>query len=131
MKKNKVLLVDIIIFIFFGLLYYLIELLYRGYSHWSMIILAGLLGLLIGLLDEKNKNIPISIQAFIGMILATIGEGITGLIVNVWLGLNVWNYSDLRFTFFYGQCNLYFCIAWFVLSLICIKLDNVIRKFIS
>jgi len=59
------------------------------------------------------------------MIIATLGEGITGLIVNVWLGLNVWHYNVLPF--FWAQCSVLFCIAWYFLSMLCIFMDDIIR----
>ena len=59
------------------------------------------------------------------MIIATIGEGITGLIVNVLLNLNVWHYNVLPF--FWGQCSVPFCLAWYGLSGVCIIIDDYIR----
>lgn len=118
---------NIIIFLCFGLSYYFIEIMFRGYSHYSMFLLSGLCGFLIGLINEVNKDIPLYLQAIIGTIIGTVGEGITGIFVNIIFNLNVWDYSDLPFTFFFGQCNLLFCIAWFFLSIIAIKLDDKIR----
>ena len=52
-------------------------------------------------------------------ILCTLGEGVTGLIVNVYLGLNVWDYSNLPFTFFCGQCNAFFVLGWaFIIGIV-------------
>ena len=35
--------------------------------------------------------------------------------MNVWLKLNVWDYSNLKGTFALGQCNIFFVFAWVVL----------------
>ena len=90
----------------------MIECFYRGYSDISMFILAGLLGVFC--IDTPNNiwsfNLDYRLQVLISTIFCTVGEGITGLIVNVWLGLNVWNYSNLWGTFFFGQCNIFFCV---------------------
>ena len=43
----------------------------------------------------------------IGTLGVLVLEFITGLIVNRWLGLNVWDYSDLRFNIM-GQVSLLF-----------------------
>ena len=105
------------LFILCGTIYYVIELFYRGYSHTSMFFLAGLLGILC--IDTPNNifgyDLDYSVQILISTTLCTIGEGITGLIVNIKMGLNVWDYSSLPFTFFCGQCNLFFVFAWMLI----------------
>lgn len=118
---------NLFLFVVFGSIYFLIECLWKGHiTHWSMFVLAGIVGFLIG---DINEHIPWEMlfleQCAIGMIIATIGEAMTGQIVNIWLNLNVWHYE--KFAFYYGQCSLIFCLAWFVLSGVCILLDDFIR----
>lgn len=114
MNTLKHIIRKIILFFLCGSIYYGIELMYRGWSHSSMFILAGILGVLC--IDTPNNifgyDLDYSIQVLISTILCTFGEGITGLIVNVKMGLNVWNYNGIPFTFFWGQCNLYYACAW-------------------
>lgn len=117
----KTLIKKVILFLTSGYIYYLLECLYRGYSHYSMFILVGLLSVFC--IDMPNNiygyDLDYRIQVLISSVCATLGEFLTGLIVNVWLKLNVWDYSDLPFTFAFGQCNLFFCIAWvFLIGLI-------------
>lgn len=119
------------LFSIYGSIYYSLEVLYRGYSHISMYILAGVLGVAIGLINEITPKINIWLETLIGTIIATIGEGVTGIIVNNILHLNVWDYSNLPFTFFYGQCNLIFCLIWFILTYIVIKLDDYLRSLMD
>ena len=121
----------IALFLIYGSIYYGLEVLYRGYSHVSMFILSGVLGVAIGLINEITPKINIWLESLIGTIIATIGEGVTGIIVNNILHLNVWDYSDLPFTFFYGQCNLIFCLIWFILTYIVIKLDDYLRSLMD
>ena len=40
------------LFLIGGALYYVIEILWRGYSHWSMFILGGICFVIMGLLNE-------------------------------------------------------------------------------
>lgn len=115
MKRTLLSLLRIsILFIACGAIYVSIELLFRGYSHWSMFILAGILGVFC--IDTPNNiygfDLDYRIQVAISTILCTLGEGLTGLYVNIYKGWNVWNYSSLPFTFFWGQCNLFFVLAW-------------------
>lgn len=121
---------NLIIFIIFGITYVGIELLYRGHSHISMFFLGGLCGLLIGLINEYTPKMNIILQMFMGTTIITTLEFITGCVVNLWLGLNVWDYSNLRFNIM-GQISLIFSFAWFVLSYFVIKLDDYIRDKIE
>ncbi|MBO5167155.1 MAG: hypothetical protein IJ405_03735 [Lachnospiraceae bacterium] len=106
-----------ILFMLCGSAYYCIELLWRGHSHISMLLLAGFLGVFC--IDAPNNiwgyELDYLVQIGISTLLCTLGEGIVGLIVNIWLGLKVWDYSELPFTFFWGQCNIFFVVAWILL----------------
>ena len=117
---------NIIIFIIFGISYYLLEILWRGYSHWTMIIVGGLCGLLIGLINEITPKINTVLQMLLGSVIVTIIEFVTGYIINIKLDLNIWDYSNLKFNIL-GQVSLLFSILWFFLSYIVIKLDDCIR----
>ena len=123
----KILLKNIVLFVIFGTLYFGIECAYKGHlTHWSMFILAGIVGVLIGGINEYIPwEMPFWQQCSIGMLIATVGEAITGLIVNVWLGLNVWHYNIMPFL--WGQCSVPFMVAWFILAGVCILLDDIIR----
>ena len=117
----------LILFLIFGAIYFEIECIWKGHlTHWSMFVLAGMIGILIGSINERIPwEMPFWQQCTIGMIIATLGEGITGIIVNKILGLNVWHYNILPF--FYGQCSIPFMIAWFFLAGACIVMDDYIR----
>ena len=125
----KQILKNIILFLVFGTIYFIIECIWKGHlTHWSMFILAGIIGTLIGGINEYIPwEMPFWQQCVIGMGLATLGEGITGLIVNKWLNLGVWDYSHTPLNFFFGQCCVPFCIAWFFLAALCIVIDDWIR----
>ena len=107
-----------------GLIYILIELLWRGHTHISMFILGGVCFVAIGLINELFPwELGIVWQSMIGTVIVTVCEFITGLVVNVWLGLNVWDYSNMPFNVM-GQICLPFSLAWVVLSAIAIVLDD-------
>lgn len=106
------------LFLSCGFIYCMIEILFRGWSHLSMFILTGFLGIFC--VDSINNTLSFDcdyiVQILISTILCTIGEGISGIILNVWLQLNVWDYSKMTFgTFFFGQCNVLFCFAWMLI----------------
>ena len=126
----KKLLKNLLIFSIFGLTYGLIEILWRGYTHPSMLIVGGICGLLIGLLNEKNKKMNLLQQMLIGMVIVTVLEFVSGIVLNLLLGLNVWDYSNMRFNLL-GQVCPQFCIAWFFLSYFVIRIDDFLRKAIN
>ena len=121
---------NLLIFSIFGLTYGLIEILWRGYTHPSMVIVGGTCGLLIGLLNERNKEMNLLLQMVEGMVIVTVLEFVSGIILNLYLGLNVWDYSNMRFNLL-GQVCPQFCIAWFFLSYFVIRIDDLLRETIN
>lgn len=110
-----------------GFLYYVLEILWRGHSHWTMILLGGICFTSVGILNEHiSWNMPVELQMLSGGIIITILEFITGCIVNVWLGWNVWDYSSMPLNIM-GQICLQFTGLWVLLSLIIIFLDDWLR----
>ena len=120
---------NLFLFAVFSLLYGTIETAWKGeITHWSMFVLGGLVGVLIGSINEIFPwELSFWYQCLIGTSVATLLEGISGIILNVWFKLGIWDYSHMPLSFFFGQCCLPFCVAWFVLSGICIQFDDYIR----
>ncbi len=116
------------LFLIGGKIYHFIEILWRGYSHWTMFILGGVCFVIMGLLNEHKFqwNDSLIKQSIISACIITVFEFFTGCIVNLWLGWNVWNYSNLPFNIL-GQICLYFFLLWIPLSMIGIILDDWIR----
>lgn len=108
------------LFILGGFAYFYMEIYYRGFSHFSMIICAGLAFIISGSLNHIFKQrISLVVQMLITCFIITILEFITGYIVNIKLGMNVWDYSGLPYNFM-GQICLFYSMLWLVLSIICI-----------
>lgn len=66
---------------------------------------------------------------FLSAIIITFIEFVSGCILNIWLGLNIWDYTDEPFNIL-GQINLKHSFYWFLLSSIGIILDDYIRYFL-
>lgn len=110
-----------------GGVYYLMEIMFRGYSHWSMAVLGGICFVLIGLLDAKySLRFPVWAQMLASAGIITTLEFITGWLLNIKLGLNVWDYGAVPFNLM-GQICLPFTILWFFLSFVGIVLDDYLR----
>lgn len=125
MKKLR----PLILFVIGGLIYILIELVARGRTHWTMFIVGGVAFFLVGCINEKERKMPLIRQMLIGSIVITVLEFLCGCIVNLWLGWNVWDYSNMPLNLL-GQICLPFTVLWFFLSVVGIILDDYIRHLL-
>lgn len=118
---------DLILFVIFGAIYFGLECIWKGAAtHWTMFLVGGLMGVLIGGINEKiGWDMPVFQQCTIGMGVAIFCEAAVGIVLNILLGLDVWHYTKMAF--FWNQCSLPFCVIWFVLGSICIFLDDWLR----
>lgn len=127
MKAIKVLLKYLFLLCVGGSIYYLVEVLYRGYSHYTMFFVGGICFILIGLLNEgMSWDLCIEKQVGLGLAAVLIVEFISGCILNLWLGLHIWDYSKLPFNIL-GQICLPFALLWIPLVVVAILLDDSIR----
>ena len=110
-----------------GLLYILIELLWRGRSHWTMFFLGGVCFVALGLINEVLPwSMPLWQQTLIGTAIITVLEFLTGCVVNLWLGWTVWDYSGLPGNIL-GQICPQYILLWLPVSLAGIVLDDWLR----
>ena len=120
----------LVLFLFGAVLYAAIEILWRGHTHWTMAVLGGLLFLLLGGLNNWLPwDMPLLWQIIIGTAIVTAAEFVAGCILNLWLGLEIWDYSNLPGNIL-GQICPQFTLAWAGLSLIAIVLDDYIRYWL-
>lgn len=115
-----------ILFSIGGLLYMLLEIGFSGSTHWTMGALGGICFILIGLIDSYY-DLPLYKQMFLGTIIITALEFISGVILNLGFQLDIWNYSNLPLNIL-GQVCLPFSLLWFLLCLPAILLDDWIRS---
>lgn len=95
-----------------GCIYYCFELIFRGFSHWSMFVLGGVCFLFFYLQGSMVRwEDPMWRQILRCILFVTAMEFTTGIIVNKWLGLGVWDYSRLPFQLF-GQICLQFTVIF-------------------
>lgn len=110
--------------------YYFIEVLWDGNSHWTMALLGGICFIAIGLINEfLSWDTSMWIQALIGSVIVTILEFIFGCVLNIWLKLGIWDYSQMPLNIF-GQVCLVFSMFWFFLSILAILLDDYLRYWL-
>jgi Predicted membrane protein len=101
-----------------------------GWTSLWMFLIGGMCGIIIGSLNDSPKyyNLKMWQQILIGGTLITLVELLTGIFFNLYLGLHIWDYSNLRFNFL-GQICLQNCIWWYVLPVIIIWLDDVLSFY--
>jgi uncharacterized membrane protein len=111
-----------------GMMYFTAEGFWRGWTNIVMLFIGGLCCVLIGLLDEfpKHYNLKIWQQCILGTTIILIIEFISGLIVNIWLKLHIWDYSD-RWGNIKGQICITYGFLWFILTPFVIWLDDFLR----
>ncbi len=117
-------------FITFGLgafLYALIEVLWRGHTHWSMMLAGGLCFLSFSAISERLSKYRLSFKCLIGSLTVTAIEFIFGVVFNLILKKGVWDYSDKPFNLF-GQICLLFSVLWGLLCIIAIPFAHKVKK---
>lgn len=120
----------LVLFCIGAVVYALVEILWRGYTYWTMAVLGGLLFLLIGGINNWIPwDMPLCLQAIIGSLLVTGAELIAGVVLNIWLGFGIWDYSGMPFNIL-GQICPQFTAAWAGLSIVAIVLDDYIRYWL-
>lgn len=110
-----------------GLIYVLIEVAWRGYSHWTMFLLGGLCFFYAGIQNEYTEwDYPFWKQIIKVTACITGAEFATGCIINLWLNWDVWDYSHVQFNVL-GQICMPYALLWMPLSAVAIILDDYLR----
>ncbi len=113
-----------------GAVYVCLELLFRGRSHWTMAVLGGVLFLIIGSFNEILPwEMPLLLQAVLGAVVVTMAELAAGILLNRWMGLGIWDYSNMPFNL-WGQICLPFSVLWVFLAGIAVVLDDWLRYWL-
>lgn len=120
-----------------GAVYFLLEVLWKEIGghperiHWSMLVVAVILSLA---LERGGAQCPwewsLPLQAMVCTVLITAVEFVAGLVLNVWIGLDIWDYSNLPLNLC-GQICLWYSALWFVLSLVFIPVFDWLRYLVQ
>ncbi len=103
-----------------------------GKSSLYMFPLGAAIGIILGLFNEGKKvrcTLNVFAQSLIGCLIITILELIAGLILNIWMGFNIWSYANIPLNFLAQVC-LPASILWFLLNPLIFWLDDAIRCYI-
>lgn len=120
-----------------GTVYFLLEVAYKTAAgnpesiSWTMLVLAVLLTIPVERCGEQLPwEVPLWLQALCCAVLVTAVELAAGLILNVWLGLGVWDYSRLPGNL-WGQICPQFFLLWWGLCAVFIPVFDWLRYFVE
>ena len=131
------------LFILLGIFYMATEVTYTAITAWEfrlvgqtslwMFVVGGFLGVLLGMfskgsliLDKKSTYV---MRIFAGALAVTLMELLSGCVLNLWLGFNLWDYSKQPLNFL-GQISLYHSMLWLLFTPFVFWLDAVIRHYV-
>lgn len=115
---------------FGGSVYYGLEVIFRGFSHYSMFLCGGISFYLISRLNRRYSS---SLHLITRMILCTFlilfMELLFGLVFNLFLHRQVWDYSS-HYYHWKGQICLTYAIVWFFISCPVLYLESFFRRWL-
>lgn len=103
-----------------------------GYTSLWMFVVGGICGVLIGNLNDHPRFYDKKIwqQILIGGTTITLAELFSGILLNLILGLNIWDYSKDSFNFM-GQIELKNCLLWYlIITPIIIWFDDMLTYYL-
>ena len=115
-------------FLLGGVGYGLIELMWRGRTHVSMVLTGGACLVAICAVNEKMRGKNIFLRAAVCAAAITAAEFAVGMVVNQYLSLGVWDYGDMPGNILGQICPLY-SFLWFLLCVpICFFVEQMGKK---
>ncbi|MBQ4645364.1 MAG: hypothetical protein IJB72_06375 [Clostridia bacterium] len=119
----------IFLFIIGGIGYGLLEIGFRGFTHWSMVITGGSALISLYLINHTFPNTSIISKALAGCVVITLLEFTVGLIVNKIYSFGVWDYTNSPANIM-GIISLKFSLCWFAISFFMIAVFITLRRII-
>ncbi|MEG1773981.1 MAG: hypothetical protein RR320_03915, partial [Oscillospiraceae bacterium] len=104
-----------------------VEVLWRGFTHWSMSVTGGVCFLLLYIMNLRLRTSSMLQKCLMGAGMITSIEFAVGCVVNLLLGWNVWDYSDMPFHLL-GQVCLFFSMLWFLLCIPGLMLASLLHR---
>lgn len=111
------------IFIIGAVCYGLIEILWRGNTHWTMVLTGGACMVILHWINRRHYELDLWSKCGLGCLCITTVEFCVGWLVNIKLNMMVWDYSD-EFLNVMGQICLEYTALWYFLSIPAIMTSN-------
>lgn len=116
-----------LLFVVGGLVYSTLEIIFRGYTHWSMTILGGICLIVLNKIEEIFGKAFLVKKCVLGSAVITTLEFVVGCIVNIRCRWNVWDYSAIPLNYM-GQICLPFTVLWFFICIPGFQICEFLKK---
>lgn len=103
-----------------------IEMIWRGWTHWSMMIAGGLCFIAFSVVAERFYHRSILFRAGVCAVCVTAIEFVFGVVFNIILGMEVWNYSHMPLNILGQVCPL-FSLMWGGIAILFLPLAEAIN----
>ena len=113
------------VFVTGAVIYSLIEILWRGSTHWTMAVTGGICLMLIHKCNERHDRLDLLSRCSLSSFYITGVEFAVGWLLNVRLHMMIWDYSDKALNVMGQICPEYWA-YWYLLSIPAIMLSTVI-----
>lgn len=112
-----------------AILYPLLEILWRGFTHPSMALAGGICSVLLFAVNDRTRQASLLLRAVASALAITFVELCFGVVCNLCLDLNVWDYSEMPGQLS-GQICLPYSLLWLAISLpVCFLFGKVSDRF--
>ena len=111
-----------------SILYGLTEILWRGWTHWTMLLCGGICFTLMYLVS--GSELSLVKKWLLSTCIITTVEFVAGCIVKLRLHWQVWDYSSLPFNLL-GQICPRFILMWFALSIPGVALCTLLHRLFT
>lgn len=118
---------DGIFFVVGGVGYSLLELLWRGRTHWAMLVAGGVCFILFSRVAERFRMWPLLYKAVLCALCVTAVELVFGLVFNIALDEHIWDYSGVPLNFL-GQVCFSYTVLWGILGLLFVPVADVMNR---
>ena len=107
--------------------YSLLEILWRGYTHWTMALTGGLCFLLLYYLNQRLEGMVLWKKCLAAAFMITGIEFLVGCLVNLTLHWQVWDYTEWPFNI-WGQVCLFYSVLWYLLAIPVLGLCGLLKR---
>ena len=105
-----------------------IESFWRGSTHWTMLLLGGACFLVIYAVTAFGRFV-LPLRWLLCAVFITVMEFLSGCLLNLCLGWDIWDYGDIPGNLL-GQICPFYSACWLLLSIPCSALAHLIRRWL-
>lgn len=110
--------------------YAIIELLWRGRTHPTMLVAGGLSFICFSLISEHFRNSNIFVKALLCSASVSFIELVFGILFNVILDMKIWDYSNQPLNLL-GQICPIFSLLWGILAIFALPIADKINRLLE